>query len=486
MTTLDANIPQGFTHDVAFVVQNWGANIQATASSSEPLPRSPLEDWMVSKLASVAEEGGYLASLSFGVGTRLIETVGATIIHGKKFSYRHFTDRDWLDAGREGFRVVAGGEDSIRQHLATLHHQFHPTRAFGGVALFGNLYSRLFLAKDPDYDAVRSLIRDYVIDNFPLGPGDQLFGEIKRRRWHSITSASKEYGIRPVALRRLLRENSLIGQEKAELNDHSVLFDAASTEHLLRRQSQTLTRLEAQEYIGANRVQWRILVRLGMIKPTMLRPKSKQAAFVREDLDKLLASLVYSTGIGDLEAMCNIPDTTKKARVKTDEIFKLLSGRALDEVTLAPNQFGLASVLINPREVKLRGGSGTNLTLWEASRRMGLRCDEASALVKIGFIPLQSQKRGMHFRPEDVDAFSAKFLSAPQVAEIVGKTRRGKASHTVVAMLNHLGIHPAISRSEVGLDFFERAAVEVARGRLESAFASVRRTKIKSLIAALG
>lgn len=470
----DWEIPRICKDDIALIVPAFRSQLQSLGENVEIQPASALEAWMAARLAGQHGGSEYLAKLPLAVGVQLAETVGASIIHGKKFKLGKFTAKHWLDAGRAGFQVVSEGEDSIRQYLSSLAAQRDWLReVFGGRKLFGVLHRRLNLSTDPDFNPVRELVQSYVIDNHPIGPEDSFLGAVPRRRWHSVSTASKVFKLHPKRIRKILLESGLIDADIARKPDPEIMFESAAADELFRKACDqaggALTPREARNLIGANNRLWSAIVRRRLVVP-LAGNFHEAVRYARNELDAFVASTAYSTNPADVDSMRDILTVARMTRTEAEEIIDLLCTRSLENVALTPGQSGLAAVLVSPEEVRLRLGVGTRLNAQQASQRMNISSGQVRALMAKGYISSEVWSFGPCLNLEAVDAFSRRYLSGPQVVEQLGQVKSGSAIRQVTQALENLGIQPAISRAEVGINFFERSAFEQVRTQLEAIF----------------
>ncbi|AQZ52425.1 TniQ family protein [Martelella mediterranea] len=95
-----------------------------------------------------------------------------------------------------GFDVVRRGEDDIRSELNELAAKadgvgVEPKKAFG--ALHRKLSTDLL--DDPAFALFRTMLRDCILEHWPIDADEVILGEpVERRRFHSLTTAAKETG----------------------------------------------------------------------------------------------------------------------------------------------------------------------------------------------------------------------------------------------------------------------------------------------------
>ncbi|MEP1535434.1 MAG: hypothetical protein ABJQ34_14340 [Paracoccaceae bacterium] len=170
-----------------------------------------------------------------------------------------------------GFRVASQGELAIRRALRDLQ-ELPGGPSDGPQKLFPILYERLSREHlhDPEYDEFRRVVREHLLETWPLGPGDELFGEpITKRHLHSIKTASRATGIDARRLRKTLEAEGLLSEAMRQRPDAWALFDAANAQQFLS-EAKTLVDAKAfQEAMCMSRSQFNLLVADGVLVPAV-------------------------------------------------------------------------------------------------------------------------------------------------------------------------------------------------------------------------
>ncbi|WP_274426869.1 TniQ family protein [Chelativorans sp. YIM 93263] len=236
-------------HDFAAMVQVDRWEIPEAAKRSVVREPSAFEHYLLDRINGHVGAAPFLDALPFYVAARFTELLGAVVTRGLKAPIRSFSGDDWWQAGAAGFSITSCGEDGIRSWLSEKQAAFGgKTGDVGGRALYGRLYETLAHdSDDPAYDPVRKLIREHAIDTLPLGPGDDLFGPITDRRWHSVQSASKEFGVHPKRLRKLLIEADVLSKDTATLANARIMLDAEEIAEFVAEVKDTVSAKEAQK-----------------------------------------------------------------------------------------------------------------------------------------------------------------------------------------------------------------------------------------------
>lgn len=450
--------------DIVSAVEGCGGELGCLAHDADPVTPSGLETYVHERLGGM-RPGGFLSTLPFYVAVRLTEMVGGMILFGKNFHPNKLSSQDWLDAGREGYLVTSEGEEGIRDFLGqSFGNYLRSRRSVGGKVLFGSLHAWLLQShKNPDYDPVRKLVREHVIDTLPVGPGDDILGTVTRRRWHSLHSAAIEYGVHPKRLRKLLIEAGHIAPSDAKLSDARVLIDAEKVAAFLQSIATSMTGEEARRYVKATRIQWEIITREGFVQPMVPSTGTNQAAYSRDALDEFLTSVVYSTGAKGRH-LRHPSGAARSARCGLADVLRLLVDRKLKEVALYGRRSGFEGLRVNPAEVKRRVPRKPlpGLSMRQAAVRMGLAGNLMARLVAARLLPSSpidgvSGNRPMRvITPEDADAFSARYITLSQAATSMGLGNCGRIARQVIEAG---GIRPAFDPEVCGCRIYERAAL---------------------------
>ncbi|WEX11676.1 TniQ family protein [Chelativorans sp. AA-79] len=456
-------------HDFAAMVQADRQEIPEVAKRSVAREPSAFERYLHDRMTGRVGAFPFLDALPFYAAARFTELLGAVVTRGLKAPIRTFGGDDWWHAGAAGFAVTSSGEEGICSWLSEMQAAFKgKTGDAGGRALYGRLYEAL--AHDSDdsaYDPVRKLIRAHAIDTLPLGPGDELFGPITDRRWHSVQSASKEFGVHPKRLRKLLIETGVLAKENAALTDARIMLDAEEITEFVTEIKDTVSAKEAQKLVNAPRVHWGILVDRGYLAPHVKAGAKHglQFRFRREDISVFLDRLLANTKLltGQEPGLCSIPHAVRKANCKAVEILDLLLSGKLERAFRDPNEHGYMAVLVDPDELRektmLEDHDG--LSLREVEHKLGTKTQVVKALIEHGYLPARTAVNPINrcpqtiVMPEDLARFQRSYVSLMNLAK-----ERGEHFSQVKSQLKSCGIAPAFDPTVVGATFYLRYPLE--------------------------
>ncbi len=163
------------THDFSYAME--GLVKKLTFENTHPAPRNLtlLEEYLSSRLDGESGKYPWLDSHEFSVVAQLCEAVGAVTIHGRDTKVNILSDDDWNSAGAAGFEIVSKGAPAICDWLGQMRsaNPYNGAAHEGPQAVFGTFYKWLaFSAQNRAFDPVRELLRQHIIETFPVGPGD--------------------------------------------------------------------------------------------------------------------------------------------------------------------------------------------------------------------------------------------------------------------------------------------------------------------------
>jgi hypothetical protein len=460
-----ANTLGARTHDFAAIVGPVAVVI-ADADAGDILPASAMEDYLVGRLSGAPRENPWLDALDFFAAAKTCEMVGAVALHGRTPNLKLLTEAQWREAGAAGFAIASGGEVSIRDFLRDLQATYAYTRSAteGPQAQFGRLYQWLaFGARDAAFDPVRDLMRRHILETMPVGPGDEIFGrQVERRVLHSVRSASLEFGVHPKRLRKLLAAKGLVADDHVTQPDDRVLFDIESASVVLQAAA-GMSLKEVETYLNAGRVQAKLLVGGGFIRPVVAAgaPGIGENAFAKADLDAFLASL-FADAVPVAApdgAACDIPKAAKKANCSAAEIVRLILDRRLAWVGRLVGVAGYMSVLVDFEEIRrhVRGPALAGLTAQMVQQALRTTHKVVKALIGAGFLPRTRFVNPSNRCPVDLvsradfEAFRAEYATLFELAEA-----RGVHHLVLKAALAAKGVRPVVEMVGCGATFYMR------------------------------
>ncbi len=173
-----------------------------------------------------------------------------------------------------GFDVSQHGAQAIREALQGLQ-DLPCSPQQGPKAIFPLLYDRLAHdhGGDPAYEPFCGILRQHLLETWPLGVGDELMGEpVTERRLHSLHSAARETGVDPRRLRTMLVGAGLLDDSRS---DAWATFDAHASRDILAHLTELLPAKNFCEAFCMSRSQFNLLVADDVIVPTIASTEIK-------------------------------------------------------------------------------------------------------------------------------------------------------------------------------------------------------------------
>jgi hypothetical protein len=451
-------------HDFALIVRQNSHELQ----SLPVVDRAPsaLENYLLARLNGVAKHHPWLDALDFHVAAKTCEIIGAIAIFGRDVVLDKMTDADWQVAGGAGFEIASAGESAIRAFLSRLQTSCVHNRsgAEGPQAVFGTLYKWIaFGAKDAAFDPVRDVMRRHIIETTPVGPADTVMGEpVKRRVLHSIHTAAMDFGAHPKRLRKILAAKGLLPAGHESSSDNLVLFDADRAQDVFDSGAiDGLTQKDLETYLGTGRVQAKILVDSGIVKPAVAvsEPGIGWFAFARKEIDTFLENLLRDAKPVDIaaESQVDIPTAAGRANCQSAEVVRLILDRKLDWVGTLTSKEKYLSVLVDIDEVKskTRLTPLDGLTARQVEKALKTSTAAVRALIDNGILKTERRVNPINRCPVDIvptadfEKFRATYVSLFELAK-----ERGMHHMKLKKELAERNIRPAIDPELIHATFY--------------------------------
>ncbi len=349
------DVPVHDTHDwtanVAPVVQR----LPELAGAASSRPFSALERHLLDRLDG-RPTASWLNAFPFFAAAHVAELVGAVVVFGKRTALDALTEDQRYEAGHAGAEIANGGAaelGGLMDRLMKEHVSKKAGSADGPQAIFGKLYMCPAQGlPDAAYEPLREVMSEFILRKFALRPGDELFGQpVRTRRFHSIRSAHREYGLHPKRLRKILHVEGLISDPNAL--DRDILFDAKHADRIFKREQDSLTMKEVERHLNAGRVQTRMLLDGGFIKRHEAGGGMNEY-FMRSELDDFLSRLLAKAApVATAPARAaDIAIAAKRACCSMAEIVRAILDGTLAWVGRLQGLAGFGSVLVDVEQVK--------------------------------------------------------------------------------------------------------------------------------------
>lgn len=419
--------------------------------------------WLSQRLES-QKDSGHLATQNVETITTISRLLGAQMLGLGVADLRQDTSK-LGKALNEGFQIVKDGPFAFRSQLDDL-----ATRARGALdeprKAFGDLYVRLStdLLTKPEFQPYRTILRDCIIQTWPLAAGEVVLGEpLDRRRIHSVWSAAAEANIKADKMEALLIEAGA-----ATANDdrprNKKTFSADRYADLIAEIPQRVSKTDMLEAMGATRNEFDALVKEGILKPRTLVPEIRLPWLAQDGLN-LVAELAAIAEVSVPE------DDPEWATIQKTCGTHLISLRdMLEAIRSGAVRLGMTNGVTGYHRFRVRretvavwntdrgdrnadssGISGT-VSLAEFGRNIGLRDEkQLDALIRAGFLEVievtnpATSRRQLRVAQAAAAAFRARFVTVKILA-----AETGQNSNYIRSVISRVG---AVAFREGGVDF---------------------------------
>lgn len=448
-------------HDFARNIASTLPDIGRLVGEAPRRPPSGLEAYLLGRLQGRAGHL-WLDSLPFFAAATTTELLGAVVAFDKRVNLDALSENERYRAGAAGFDILKAGPAGIDQFMTKLKHEHRPRKsgsADGLRATYGKFYTCFgYGLRDPAYDPVRTIMADHILAHFPLGPGDELFGRpVETRRFHSIRTASKTYGLHPVRLRKLIKAEGI--RTDASIKDRDVLFDVEIADRLFKREADSLSMTQVTKYINATRSVANNLVQAGLIRSHKVGLRGMNEVFFRSELDQFLAEL-YRNAELVLEPSTKLYDLMSARRstnASTSDMLRLILDKRL-WVGRKPDSRGVFGLLVKFDEVRALTARSEVAGILPSYVREELKIHSKALtkLVKLGVLKTVVQRHPVNGRPmtlishEEIKRFNAEYVSLFVLARC-----QGRSMPDLLRRLKALGVKPAFEG--LGASIFKRS-----------------------------
>lgn len=239
-----------------------------------PVPPGPLQRYVLARLDGQTGTSTWLDSQTITQAAKACEMLGCLLLDGPDADIINYTETDWARAGDAGFDLACGGAEAIVAELTRIRTTSGRTSGRAGPqAVFGKLYKWLHnTAYEEEVGSIRHVVREAILWNFPIGPGEIVFPE----GFESLSAASKRVStVSVVSWQRdgRLRNTVLLGGERRL---DRLYFDVAELKALSRAERpQDVFRLSvAARMMRMNATVLRMLMSSELGKPLIERVSS--------------------------------------------------------------------------------------------------------------------------------------------------------------------------------------------------------------------
>ena len=345
-------------HDLNFQAPRDGFLERVVEASVSRKP-SDLQRYVVARLKGRKIAAEWLDGQGLEEGSRACEMLGVLATLGPKPDLNKLSDADRDHAGQVGFEITSDGETGIRDFLHQVLKNFPDRSARNGPqAVFGRLYQWLQFAKtNKDPGPIRTIVRDFIIEEMTVEAGANLFGEVvKARKRHNTNSLAAKFDLHPKTVNRALVATGFITASDPNRISGLETCDAREGEALMRAIARGTPINALPKAMNATRAQVAMLLDEGYLRPIVNTKyvKAKVLGYVdQQAVEAFLSELSkYARTVkSPSSGFVPIPKAAEKAGRQSKHIVSFVLDGRMERVELVSGTSGYLAILVNPNEV---------------------------------------------------------------------------------------------------------------------------------------
>lgn len=312
-------------------------------------------------LARLKKENGpsWLDEQPLDLAARACEMLGLALTFENSKRLGAMSLADWNLAGDKGFEYASQGEEGICAALDEVRLKFNGNGDVGGPQkIFGGLYKWLqFSRGNKPVGPIRNVVREYLLNNFPIPEGQVLFGKaVARQRVHSVHSLAGKTGDHPKTVHRIMVSMGLILGDPERPAAGNV-FDLDAGEAIMARVGTSMFSKELREFLNCTRMQAETLVKSGVIQRLFGGEEASGytlKAVAKEDAQEFLETLLQAARKVDVAGpgMVDIATAAVVSRWPVVDIVKGILSQQFDSIEIVDERLKFKGVLVHPMEVR--------------------------------------------------------------------------------------------------------------------------------------
>ena len=387
----------------------------------------------------------WIDTLECNAAAYFCELLGLLLDRGGDVGISSLTEDERRQVGDIGFGITSGGTKDVLEALRELPRPKVKSKA---QAHLGSLYQWLNRsAMDVQYHPLKDLIRDYIVETFPVGPGETVLGQVvEHRRVHNLTTFARDCRASTKRSREALVAAGLLRSSTATTDDPvSQVFCAQKSQPVLDKLNGGITRRMAIKQLHIPRAQFDALL-LGRILQPMPGLGEITPYYAKTDVMLLLAQLTQERGVDDPPAdIVDIQTACRKLVCGAAEIVDLIVRDQLQFIIQDKKAEGYLAVRLSVSELagKLAGVGVEGHTRAKLKQLLSINDPAVKFLIEAGYLNATASRNPVTRKtaavvlPKDYAMFLERYIPAKHLAELLGTTPR-----SVIAKMKKLGVAP--------------------------------------------
>lgn len=409
---------------------------------------SDFEDWIVGRLDGM-DGHHWFDQHDFFAAATFMELLGRAVMLGWHQKSAPMNEDRWHEAGMIGFDVSQRGETFVKGMLTEIQKRGGSPQD-GPNARFGPLHDRF--SRDmtgPEFEPFRQILRQHILETWPLGPGDQVLGmTVTTRRMHSVRTASNETGIGTARLRKALAAAGLVPAIGERTSDAWDVFDAEAAAPVIASLVRSMGPSEVHDHFNFPRDQFDVIEAAGYLAPIATGEGTWPAYDPREIqrfLDALLERAVPMRQAP--QGCCDIPTAARKLNCSAQDIVQLLHNGRLGRVGRHAKRPGYLGIIVDLKELRplIQREDVIGYTLAHVGEEVGLLLEHVRRLVDAGLLKATLGKNPIKKVPQlyvtdtDFSEFNSSYVGLKNISLSLGQTRAATTKALIAARVFPLG-----------------------------------------------
>ncbi|MGB0660936.1 MAG: hypothetical protein ACPGNV_12250 [Mangrovicoccus sp.] len=370
------------------------------------------------------------------------------------------------DAYAQGYAVASLGKGAVTSRLADLQTE-GPVPSKNRPGVLGRLYTRL---NSKELAAVRpalaAFMREFIIDHWPLGPGDEVFGTpVEKRSVHSITSAAKELGIARSTVDKLVASV----EDLSDVQTRPALTHGLYTvDHLAAVKKAVGTLVDAdtaRRTFGISEPDF-----ASMCRDKLLEPVVGSAAAARWSLetlkryfDEVEQQACTVDALPSQSDWMRIPDLCRTYKARPAFLLESIRTGRIRNVVHVSGQKAYEGLFLKVEAtlLNLLGASQDSIAIKTFASITRMTYPKARCLVDAGIIETEMKRLpGKNWAqrliaPQELDRFRRRYVSSGELCDRIGETR-----WTIKTRLQKSNVLPSSVDQKQDAPLFEWTEIE--------------------------